>query len=103
MIDRKIIYDDRGNVIYEKNSNCEHWYKYDENNNNIHWRRSDGHELWQYYDKNNRVIHCKIISGKEWWYRYDRSGTCIDITKEILEKIEFLSREFISRFELMEL
>lgn len=96
-------YDSKGNVIYEINSTCEHWLKYDENNNEIYWRRSDGHERWQEYDENNRVIYGRTKSGYEWWNEYDMLGNRIDIPKEVIVEREFLSRKLISRFELMDI
>ncbi len=83
-------YDDRGNLIYSKDSmGFESWREYDENNRKIHWKHSDGSECWYKCDKNN---HCTIIIEQEY--------------KELKfrrEEKEYNSRTKCSRFELMEI
>ena len=104
-------YDKNNNLIYFKNIfGFERWYKYDENNNKIHYKNSNNEEYWIEYDKNNRRIHYRDTSNIEKWYEYNKNGDKIDITKEKLEYIEFrkkereyLSREKVSRFELMDI
>lgn len=113
-------YDENGNLIYFKdfyyrpnNSDSdegyEEWYKYDENSNLVHHENSDGEAEWYKYDENNRVIYGRDTTGLQVWLKYDENNERISITQKEFEQIkfwkaehEFLSREEITRFELME-
>jgi YD repeat-containing protein len=70
--------DNKGNVIYHKDS-CgnECWYEYDSNNNVLHYKESNGYEYWQEYDVNNNPIHYKNSIGYEYWYEYDSNNNLI--------------------------
>lgn len=83
--------------------------EYDEDNNLIHWKRSDGYEEWHEYDENNNCVHSKNSYGYEHWHKWE-NNKYIDITQQEFEQIkyrkiekEFLSREEISIFELMDI
>ncbi len=103
--------DDRGNLIYHKDSNgTEYWWDHDKSNNMIHGKNSKGCEIWQGWDERNRRIYYKTDTGYEQWYKYDEEGREIDITELKLkerglreQEKEFLNRESVPRFELMEL
>ncbi len=111
-------HDKKGNLIhYRWGDGYECWREFDENSNVIYRKDSDGHECWKKFDENNKIIYRKRIGYKrigynpktgksfenENWYKYDKNGNKIDITKEKLEEREYLSREKVSRFELMEI
>ncbi len=106
---------ENGDIIYYKSSSSrenikyEYWKKYDENNNIIHYKSVNGFEYWSEYDGNNE-IHCWNNEGDEVWYKQDENNCRVEITKQEFERIErvkaeqeFLSRDPISRFELIEL
>ncbi len=83
-------YDDRGNLIYEKDYN--------------------GFESWKEYDENNRKIHWKHSNGDEDWYKFDEKNNLTFITEKEYKEIEFRkqereynSRTKCSRFEIMEI
>ncbi len=103
-------YDDKGNLIYYKDSDgTECWYKYDKKGNYVYFKDSIGNEAWREYDENNRKIHYKNSDGGEYWCKFDENNR-IDITEQEFNEIEFrkeekeyLSRTKCSRFELMEI
>jgi len=65
-------YDNKGNIIYEKNSDGdEYWYEYDIKGNLIHFKNSDGKERWHEYDDKGNEIHYKSHDSKEKWWEYD--------------------------------
>ena len=113
-------YDEKGNLIYRKYSDDgdEYWYRYDENNNLLHINIFKGcecfHQCSYEYDENNNLIHWKSLDSDgdsaEYFMKYDENNEKIDITQKEFEQIkarkaehEFLNREEITRFELMEL
>lgn len=104
-------HDDKGNLAYHKDSaGCEYWWEYNDNGNMIHGKNSNGYEIWQEFDERHRVIYFKNCRNYEIWYKHNNFGKKIEITKQEFEEIkrikaekEFLSREPIPRFELIEL
>lgn len=99
---------ENNNCVYTKNSDGRDIFmEFDINNNTIHYKSSSGFEYWKKFDESNNEIYCKNSLGEEDWWRYDEGDKRIRITeqeyKEIEFKKEFLSREEIPRFELMEL
>ncbi len=98
--------DGRGNLIYFKNAEGkEYWYEYDDNDNEIHYKNSVGLEYWCEYNEHNKLIHYKDDGGEE-HFKWDDLGNQIEITKqefEQIKEIEFLSREPVMRFELMDI
>lgn len=78
-----ILYNDRYQVIYEKNKDgTEVFYKYNDKNQLIYKKNADGTEEWyepkdktilKELDSNNNIIHYKD-SDKEYWYEYDSKG-----------------------------
>jgi len=108
-------YDERGNLIYSKNSyGYEEWQEFDENNNEIYYKDSFGYEYWTEYDENNNEIYYKNSDGTEYWYKYDKNDNeQIEITKKEFEQIkrnkgnkksrELINNSNISRFELMDI
>jgi len=69
--------DERGNVIYGRDSDgFEYWYEYDENNNVTHFRDSGDYEEWCEYDENTHLTyhHFRNSDGYECWYEYDAKG-----------------------------
>ncbi len=106
--------DERGNLIYYKVKGLEYWSEYDENNKEISCRNVDGNSYQYEYDEYSRIIHYQAINKNgekvEAWYKYDKYERRTTATKEEFEQIkkeeeqkEFLSREPVMRFELMEL
>ena len=84
--------------------------KYDEKGNFIYTKYPNGHEYWYEYDENDKCIYRKDYDRKENWWKFDKNGNRKEITEQ--EKVErkfrkqekeFLSRESVMRFELMEL
>ncbi len=104
-------YDDRGNLVYNKDTyDNEFWWKYDENDNEIYYKSSDGNGYWKEYNKNNKIIHFKTFFGDEIWWKYDESDIASYITEKEYKEIEFrkkekeyLSRKKCSRFEIMDI
>ena len=87
--------DSRGNLIYYRG-----YYR----------GYGEQYEIWREYDDKNRVIYHKGSFGWIVYYRYNEEGKAVVITKKEFEQIkrgkeqkEFLSREEVSRFELMDL
>ena len=86
-------YDDRGNLIYYKNlTDYEYWQGYDENNNLIYFKDSICGE-----------------SSLEYYYKWEDDKK-IRITQQEFEQIkkdkeykEFISREEVSIFELLDI
>lgn len=79
--------DERGNITYWRtNIGFEEWNKYDENNIHTHYRNSDD---YGWYLQNGKKV---IFRGKELKEKVFRK-----------QEQEFLSREEIPIFELMEL
>ena len=94
-------FDERGNLLYYKNSyGYEEWYEYDKNDNLIYykdskkvkfWREYDknnnliysedskGSKIWQEFDERNNLIHYKDSYGVEQWRKYDERNNCIHI------------------------
>ncbi len=73
--------------------------KYDERGNLVYYRGPLGMEQWKEYNEDNMCIHYKNSDGREYWVRYTAEGkTIVTHSKEE----EFLSREEVSRFKLME-
>ncbi len=85
--------------------------EYDKNNNLIRSKYFDGYEIWSEYDENNNKIHYKDNDDFEEWYKYDNENNeKIKITKKEYKEIkfrkeekEYLSREKVSRFEIMDI
>ena len=72
-------YDDKGNVIYKKDSNGdEYYYVYDNYGNIIYMKDNYGYESrWVYrYDDKGNIIYEKNKYGDEfyWEYKYDDKG-----------------------------
>ena len=58
------------------------------------------------YDENNNLIYQKTTNNFEEWYKYNKTGMRIKIVKQEFENIkirEYMSREKVSRFELMDI
>jgi len=67
LLNIKVKYDEKNNLIYSKHpNNYEEWMEYDENNNLIHYIDSDGDGCWKKYDKNNNLISYKDSDKKEY-------------------------------------
>jgi len=95
----KYEYDDRGNMIYHKDSNgFETWYEYDERDNLIRERDSEGFEEWREYNSENilissesscgiirkfnndgQLLYSRDVLGFEEWYEYDLNGNQIHL------------------------
>ncbi len=100
--------DDRGNLIYCKNSGGEeYWYEWDKNGDMTYYKNPDGYEYWFNVYKCCSLAYLKNCFGVEFWYKIESFGKeRIEITKQEFDRIkekEFLSRELVSIFELMEL
>ena len=83
--------------------------EYDERGNIIYKKRSNGSESWTEYDENNNLVYVKSYDGFKVWYKWEDNKQ-IEIFQSEFEQIKrdkeyrkFLSREPISRFDLMEL
>ena len=83
--------------------------RYDDRGNLIHYKHSDGFEYWREFDENNNRNYYKNSNGCELWFKWE-DGERIEITQQEFKQIkrnkrqkEFLSREPVSRFELMEI
>ena len=83
--------------------------EYDDRGNLIYIEYFDGYKYRQEFDKNNNVVHYKNSNKEEYWYKYIE-GERISITKKEFEQIksdeeyqEFISREPVSRFNLMDI
>jgi len=108
-------YDGKGNLIYEKHSfGNEWWREYDENNNLIHEKSSSGSEYWREFDENNNLIHYKDTNGRDYWYKYNKYNkynSRIKITEQEFKQIErrkekqelYLNIKKSSRFEIMDI
>ena len=105
-------YDDRGNLIYSKNSKgFEMWAEYDKNDNIIYYKNSEyGDRYWSKYDDKGNLVYMKDSNGREGWCKYDENDRRINITEEESKYIEYniKIREHnlrikCSRFELMEI
>lgn len=75
------IYNNEGNVIYEKDNLFEKWYEYDDKGNMIHVKQNSSEEWfaseeWYEYNDKGNVVHIKDSKNREWWfnYRYDDRG-----------------------------
>ena len=75
--------------------------RYDENNNLIYRKYPNNFEYK--YNENNKMIYQKNSNGYEIWYKYDKKNRAIMITEKEYNEIEYLSREKVSRFELMDI
>ena len=80
-----------------KNDKIIRGYHCDENNNLIYYTDSVGFSYWQKFDKNNNIIHYRDNNGKEEWYKWVE-GKQIKITEQ-----EFINKDKVSRFELMDI
>jgi len=104
-------YDEKGNIVYVKSSDGEFWFRHDERGNIINSRMADGPMLWREYDENDNEIHLVHSSGEESWYKWIANVEKMEITRREFEKIkkkkkkqkEFLSREPVSREELIDI
>ncbi len=81
-----------------------------DNKGNCVYLKTNGYEYWSEYDENNRIIHWKNSVGEEQWWEYGEDNWAIEITEQKLKEIEFkkqekefLSRNPISRFRLMDI
>ena len=100
-------YDERGNLIYYKNSlGTEVWREYNENNKVIYSKDSCGFKVWTGYNENNKLIYSKDSLGSEYFYKYENNKR-IGINRQEFERIkkeqEFLNREYCSRFDIMDI
>ena len=84
--------------------------KYDKNNNLIYRKGSSGFESWHEYDKNDNCIHYKNNNDNEYWYKYNKNEERIEITEQEFKyiklrkkELEFNSRKYCSRFELLDI
>ena len=84
--------------------------KYDERGNLIYHKNSTGYEIWREYDKNNKLFHQKQENGCDYWFKYNEDDKPICITEKEYKEIEFqkkekeyLSRTKCSRFEIMDI
>ncbi len=101
-------HDHRDNLIYRK-STCgkEYWYEWNDDGDVTYYKNPDGYEYWFFVYKDCSLAYLKNYDGIEFWYKIERFGVeRVKITKQEFEKIRekgFLSREKVSRFELMEI
>ncbi len=98
-------YDERGNLIYLKCADgLESWHSYDERNREIFMKRSDGYESRKVYNEKSNLIHIKTnqLGNENIWYKIEKNKE-IRITQKEYYKIEFLSRKYCSRFELIDI
>ncbi len=63
--------------------------KYDGRGNLVYCRKVNGYEQWQKFNKNDVLIYFRISTIKEFEFRQQEK--------------DFLKREPVSRFELMEI
>jgi len=103
-------YDERGNLIYAKNSlGYECWKEYDKKNNCIYYKNNHGCESWQEYDERGNCTYLKDSGGNEYYYKYNENNNGIKISQKEFEKIkrkkyrEIVNNSKISRFELMDI
>ena len=84
MTDEDKKYDGKGRVIYE---------------------RSGPEQFWISYDDENEVVYVKklILKTIPFYYKWEAQKTPVILLHEEYEEKEFLSREEIPRFDLMEL
>ena len=79
----------------------------DEKGNCIYLKTSKGEEVrYEYDERNRRIYFNNITHGWKHWFKHNENNEKIVITQQEFEQIkekEFLSREEISIFELMEL
>jgi YD repeat-containing protein len=100
-------YDERNNLSCIRHYNgTDAKYKYDKNDKMVYYKSSNGVEVWWEYNKNGKLIYRRDSCGNENWWVYDKEDKRKDITEQKIkerEQKEFLSREEIPRFELMEI
>ena len=84
--------------------------RYDENGNLIYFKTTSGFESWREYDDQGNEIYYKNSTGAEFWYKIVGHRKRVEITKYEFEQIkrdkeykEFINREPISKFELMDI
>ncbi len=88
--------------------------KYNDRGHQIYYKTDSSFEVWKKYDKNNNLIHYKDFNGSEFpngsefWYKYNENNIRTLITEQEYKEIEFqekeyMNRERVSRFELMDI
>ncbi len=95
-------YDKNNNEINYKNKYGECWKEYDINNNCIYYKSSNGYEERRKYDKNNNEIYYIDSNGREECYKYKNNEQMI-ITKKEFEYIQFFSRKRVPRYEILDI
>lgn len=68
-------YNDKNNLIYEKNGEHEYWYEYDDKK--IHFKDNTGFEYWCEVDENGNTINYKNSKGFEFYKRFDENNNLI--------------------------
>ncbi len=90
--------------VKRKYSNTKFWHIYSKDEDGITYaKRFDGFETWDKYDEKGRIIYRKNSEGEEYWWRYNKEGNISLITKEKYDELEYLNRERVSRFEIMDI
>lgn len=74
-------YDERGNLIHEKDGNKkEAWFDYEKGkliHKKLVFYETDEIDVWYDYDKKGNLIHQKYSGGPEVWFDYNDQGKCI--------------------------
>lgn len=101
-------FNDRGYLIYSKHPNGkESWIEYDKNDAITCIKNTEGYEYHLNVYEGHSLVYLKNSKGIEFWYKLNSiEERRIPITRQEFEKIkeqEFLSREEVSIFELMDL
>ncbi len=54
------------------------------------------------YNTNNQEIYFKCSNGDEWWYKWINNQQ-IPISQEEFDRIEFLKRKHVPRYEILDI
>lgn len=79
-------YDERGNLVYVRDSMGEVWNKYDKNNHEIYSKFDEGDgvvcESWRKYDTNGKLVYYKDTYGYKTWYEYKKNTLTKQLEKD---------------------
>ncbi len=108
-------FDENNDLIYSKHVNGIMVAEYERSSvsglyNKTHWINTYGDEYWQKWDDANRLMLSSSSTGDlDVWFKYDDEREFTEIEEEEYKQIkkdgkerEFLSREEVPRFNLME-